>query len=92
MPHADERVYEEMIAALETYQKEILYECQALSSAAKDCIDNTEDDNVVNMAKSLAKKIDRMVATANQAKTLADKLQDELDYIRRIKERNNNEE
>lgn len=81
MAYASDESYEEMINALGAYVGKIGEQCGVMSSAAQDCVDNTDEDPAA--AKSAAKmgacvtKIGEAAETIQQiANALAQELED----------------
>jgi len=82
MAYASDESYEEMISALNTYLGTIGEQCNVMSAAAQDCVDNTDEDPAA--AKS-ASRLNQNVARINEAaqsiQKIAQALAQELEDI-----------
>lgn len=91
MAYADEESYEEMISALQKFVGEVGEQCEAMSAAATDCVDNTDNDPA---AQKGAAKVQECVKEINEAaesvQGVIKALQDELEAIREAARRADN--
>ncbi|MCI5597322.1 MAG: hypothetical protein MR380_11550 [Lachnospiraceae bacterium] len=75
----DEKVYEEVIDALNTFCKEVADATGEMESAAKDCVNNCEQDEAsIKSKEKVDKCITSFQAAIEKAQKLAKAMQEEL--------------
>lgn len=83
MAFADEKCYEEMIAALHTFSSKVAEECEKMEQAGNDCVDNTENDPAAEKSNAkLQMCVTRFRGTISAAQQVAVALQAQLERIR----------
>ncbi|MBQ3497960.1 MAG: hypothetical protein IJA87_02400 [Clostridia bacterium] len=83
MAFADEQSYEEMINALQNFKSRTEEQCNVMESAAKDCVDNTDNDPAAQKSSSkLSSCVSNIRATFETIDNIIAALQDELEDIR----------
>lgn len=90
MAFADEQSYEEMISALQTFISQAGEQCEAMSSAGNDCVDNTDNDPAAETSNAKLQKCVSDIRTAIESiQGIIQALQEELQDIREAAARAN---
>lgn len=83
MQVADEESYEEMIRTLQNFLSQVSTQCQVMSDAGTDCVDNTEGDPAAaKAAAKLQSCIGKIRGTFEEIQSVITALQQELEQIR----------
>lgn len=87
MAVSDEQSYQEMMDALSELMTQIGETCDAMSSAAEDCVDNTEEDvNAQKAAELTNKSIEVIKENAETISKVIQYLEEEIEEIRKTRE------
>ena len=90
MAVADEQAYQEMMETLETLMQQINETCDAMRSAAQDCVDNTEEDaNAQTAASKIDKSVNVIAENTEKIQKAIKYLQEEIDKIIKTREKLN---
>lgn len=91
MQVADEESYEEMIRALQNFLSQVSTQCQVMSDAGTDCVDNTENDPAATKAAAkLQSCIGKIRGTFGDIQGIVAGLQKQLNDIREAAQAANN--
>lgn len=83
MAYADEQSYEEMIQALQKFERDVEEQCSAMASAGQDCVDNTDGDPAAERSNGkLQKCVGDIRGALESIQGIAAALQQELEEIR----------
>lgn len=83
MAYASEEAYEEMIQALGKYPSDLGEQCETMSAAAQDCVDNTDGDPAAAAsASNLQSCVAKIQANFETIQGIMTALQEELEEIR----------
>ena len=83
MAYADEQSYEEMINALQNFMSQTQEQCEVMTRAGADCVDNTDHDPAaVKGNERLGECVQSITATFEIIQNVIAALQDELERIR----------
>ena len=83
MSYADEQAYEEVISQLQKLVNDGEEQCNALSSAGEDCVDNTDGDPAAEKCSEKLQSCVSNIRTAlSEIEEVIQKLQAQLDTIR----------
>lgn len=90
MAYAEEHSYEEMISALQKFLSGLEEQCAVMTTAGEDCVDNTEEDQAAVKADAKLKTcVAGIRANFETIQQVIAKLQEELEELRRTKEKAN---
>lgn len=83
MAYADEQSYEEMIQALQKFNRDTGEQCSVMESAGQDCVDNTDGDPAAEKSNGKLKKcVGNIRGALEDIQGIAAALQQELEDIR----------
>lgn len=83
MAYADEQSYEEMIQALQKFNRDTAEQCSVMESAGQDCVDNTDGDPAAEKSNGkLQKCVGNIRSALEDIQGIAAALQQELEDIR----------
>lgn len=83
MAYADEQSYEEVISALQSFVSNIGEQCQVMTSAGADCVDNTDGDPAAEKSNAkLQDCVGKIRSASEQIQGVISALQQELEDIR----------
>ena len=83
MAYADEQSYEEMISKLQEFVSEVSEQCDVMSSAGADCVDNTDGDPAAEKSNAKLQECVRNIQSATESiQGIISALQQELEDIR----------
>lgn len=83
MAWADEQSYEEMIKALQNFEKQVEEQCTVMQNAGKDCVDNMDGDPAAEKSNErLNGCIQGIRGTFETVRNIIAALQEELERIR----------
>lgn len=88
MAYADEQSYEEMISTLQTFVSQVSEQCEVMSSAGTDCVDNTDGDPAAEKSNAKLQECIKNIQSATESvQGIISALQEELEDIREAAQR-----
>ena len=83
MAFADEQSYEEMIQALQNFKQQTQEQCQIMTNAGRDCVENTDNDPAAEKSSAkLATCVSKIEEALETVDSVIAALQEELEAIR----------